>query len=230
MNGVPPGTRCNVTSKIATLALFYQHNINQHTRLAVWRIEEPEDFFLEEVPLKQDVTHPYKRLQHLAGRYLLRVLFPDFPLEEIQVADTKKPFLPGEHYHFSISHSGNFAAAIASSISRVGIDIELITPRIERISAKFLAEGEKEFLRNWELFDQLRLELTTVIWSAKEALFKWYGAGKVDFREHMQLNGRPSLNPTEWMRLPYFFGKEGGWNLEVQARIFSPLVLAYVVT
>jgi hypothetical protein len=58
------------------MPLFYQQHINQSTRLAIWKIEESESFFAETVPLKRDITHPHKRLQHLAGRYLLRFLFP----------------------------------------------------------------------------------------------------------------------------------------------------------
>src|ERR1035437_5708729 len=112
------------------MSLFYQHNINRDTKLGIWQIEEPESFFLEKVPLIPDVTHFHKRLQHLAGRYLLAFLFDDFPLEEILVADTRKPFLEKEQYHFSISHCGNFAAAIVSRSSRVGVDVEMITPRI----------------------------------------------------------------------------------------------------
>ncbi|HPZ88527.1 MAG TPA: 4'-phosphopantetheinyl transferase superfamily protein [Flavihumibacter sp.] len=212
------------------MALFYQHNINQRTRLAIWRIEEPESFFLQQVPLKRDVTHPYKRLQHLAGRFLLRELFADFPLAEIEVADTKKPFLPNEKYHFSISHSGNFAAAIVSSESRVGIDIELVTPRIERIAHKFLCAEEKAFLAPWELFDKIRTELTTMIWSSKEAIFKWYGEGQVDFKNHMQLAGTVRYASNEWMTLPYRFLKTGDQSLQLQARLFDPLVLSYVVT
>ena len=97
------------------MPLFYQHNINESTKLAIWHITEAEDFFLEKVPLKRDVSHPQKRLQHLAGRYLLTELFADFPLEEILIADTRKPFLADEKYHFSISHCGQYAAAIVSS-------------------------------------------------------------------------------------------------------------------
>lgn len=212
------------------MALFYQHNINQHTRLGIWRIEEPEEFFLEKVPLKRDVTHPYKRLQHLAGRYLLPLLCKDFPLEDILVADTRKPYLPDEQYHFSISHCGNYAAAIVSSRHRVGIDIELVSSRIEKISHKFLAPGEQEFLAQWTLFDQLRLELTTVLWSAKEALFKWHGAGQIDFRHHMQLHGDLEYSPREWMHLPFLFQKNTPSKVDVYSRIFEPLVLAYVVT
>ena len=60
------------------MPLFYQHNINESTKLAIWHITEEEEFFLRSVPLKRDVSHVQKRLQHLAGRYLLRELLPDF--------------------------------------------------------------------------------------------------------------------------------------------------------
>ena len=116
------------------MPLFYQHNINQETKLGIWFIEEPESFFLEKVPLKRDVSHPFKRRQHFAGRYLLSFLFPDFPLQEIRIADTRQPFLASEKYHCSISHCGNYAAAIVSTNSRVGVDIELIMPRIETLA------------------------------------------------------------------------------------------------
>ena len=210
------------------MALFYQHTINGGTKLAIWRIEEPEEFFLEKVPLNRDVSHPYKRLQHLAGRYLLPTLFEDFPLEEILIADTKKPFLEDEKYHFSISHCGNYAAAIASDHQRVGIDIELVTPRIKMIGPKFLNDEEKLFLKNYEYLPGLHLELTTILWSVKESLFKWYGEGKVDFKNHIQLAGPVSFHPNEWMDLPFSFAKENSVSLTVSARIFDGLVLAFV--
>ena len=193
-----------------------------------WRIEEHEEFFLEKVPLKRDVSHPYKRLQHLAGRYLLPTLFEDYPLEEILIADTKKPFLEGEKYHFSISHCGNYAAAIASDHQRVGIDIELVTPRIKSIGPKFLNDDEKLFLKNYEHLPSLHLELTTILWSVKESLFKWHGEGQVDFRNHIQLAGPVSFLPNEWMHLPFHFVKENPISLTVSARIFDGLALAFV--
>lgn len=211
-----------------SMALFYQHTINGGTKLGIWRIEEPEQFFLEKVPLKRDVSHPYKRLQHLAGRYLLPTLFDDFPLEEILIADTNKPFLEDEHYHFSISHCGNYAAAIVSNHQRVGVDIELVTPRIRTIGPKFLNEEENLFLNNYEYLPGLHLELTTILWSVKESLYKWYGEGKVDFRQHMQLAGPVSFRANEWIELPFVFNKEAPWHLTVSARIFDGLVLAFV--
>lgn len=166
------------------MPLFYQQNINETTRLAVWKIVEPEDFFLRTVPLQRSITHPHKRLQHLAGRYLLPFLFTDFPHEEIEIADTRKPFLPDEQYHFSISHCGDYAAAIVSSTHRVGIDIEMITPRVDKIKHKFLHPDELAFVNG--LATDHSVNLLTLLWSAKEAMFKWWGRGEVDFSEVMR--------------------------------------------
>jgi len=123
---------------IALMPLVYQQNIDFTTKLGVWHIAEGKDFFLQQVPLQRQITHPHKQLQHLAGRYLLKELYPDFPYELIRIADTRKPFLENEAYHFSISHCGNFAAAIVSRVNRVGVDIEQVKPIIQRIKHKFL--------------------------------------------------------------------------------------------
>lgn len=170
------------------MPLFYQQDINHNTKLAVWKIAEEEAFFLEKVSLKRDITHPHKRLQHLAGRYLLAYLFPDFPSEAIAIADTRKPFLPEEQYHFSISHCGDYAAAIVSRTERVGIDVELLTPRVERIKHKFLHPDELSMVNDSKL-DQITL--LTLLWSAKEAMFKWWGNGDVDFSEALRIHDLP---------------------------------------
>jgi 4'-phosphopantetheinyl transferase EntD len=221
------------------MPLFYQHNINDDTKLGIWHIEEPESFFLEKVPLKRDVTHPFKRRQHLAGRYLLGYLFPDFPVEEIRIADTRQPFLDDELYHFSISHCGAFAAAVVSRSNRVGVDIELVTPRIGRVAEKFLNEGEMQFfnedytlfLEQWGLRGRMQQEFLTLIWSAKEALFKWYGRGELDFKRHMQLTGNIRIE-GDWIKLPFVFEKDEIILLDLDARIFDEqaLTLAWVVT
>lgn len=198
--------------------------------MGIWRIEEPEAFFLERVPLKKDVSHPYKRLQHLAGRYLLPALYEDFPLSEILVADTRKPFLESEQYHFSISHCGNYAAAIVSDRHRVGVDIEFVTPRLRKIAEKFLHPGEAAFLKDWEDLPHIHLELMTLLWSAKESIYKWYGLGLVDFKEHMRLSGTITSGVNEWVTMPFEFRKGEAVPMTVTARLFDQLGLAWVVT
>ena len=212
------------------MPIFFQHSINDVTKLGIWKIEEPESFFLTKVPLKQQVTHPYKRLQHLAGRLLLPELFEDFPIHEIIIADTRKPFLEDEEFHFSISHCGNFAGAIASRENRVGVDVEFVSPRLKGISPKFLNEDERKYLEKWQYMSTLHLQMITIVWSAKEAIFKWYGAGNVDFRKHMVLDGVIVTGSDEWITIPFLFKKDQNISLKVMARTFNDMVLAYVVT
>lgn len=97
-------------------------------------------------------------------------------------------FCQYEQFHFSISHCGNFAAAIVSSSQRVGIDIELITPRVEKIKHKFLHPNELTEWKIDELNDLKRIETLTLLWSCKEAMFKWWGRGDVDFSEVMRID------------------------------------------
>lgn len=205
------------------MPVFFQHQINEYTRLGVWKIEETEDFFKGNVPQHREVTHPHKRLQHLAGRFLLQYLFPDFPYELIQIADTRKPFLPDERYHFSISHCGDYAAAIVSSKNRVGVDVEEPVEKILTIQNKFLSDKEKEqFL---DEFKTTHFRLPTLFWSAKESVFKWYGNGGVDFRQHIQLFNLQEEKQT----IDCFFAKNES-ELVIHYRHFDGLVLAWVVS
>jgi phosphopantetheinyl transferase len=198
------------------MPIFFQHQINDTTRLGVWKIEETEEFFKSNVPLHRDVTHPHKRLQHLAGRFLLQYLFPDFPYSLIEIADTRKPYLPGEEYHFSISHCGDFAAAIVSRDTRVGIDIELPVEKIMRVKDKFFSDIESIH------FGDLDINQLTACWSAKEAIFKWYGQGGVDFRGHIQL--QKSADPS---KLDVLFKKDDPRQLQVDFRVLH-IVLAWI--
>src|SRR6185436_19883521 len=176
------------------MPVFFQHQINDTTRLGIWKIEESEDFFKGNVPQHRDVTHPHKRLQHLAGRFLLQFLFPDFPYHLIEIADTRKPYLPNEQYHFSISHCGDFAAAIVSKDKRVGIDIEIPVEKIGKIAEKFISKEEKDFFKVQFLAPDF--QLLTLLWSSKESVYKWYGDGGVDFRENILLKQKHEGNET----------------------------------
>src|SRR6185295_20267852 len=156
-----------IKGKSFGMPVFYQQTIDRHTKLGIWKIEETEQFFLETVPLQNEITHPHKRLQHLAGRYLLRYLFPDFPFELIRIADTRKPFLTNDAYHFSISHCGDFAAAIVSSDKRVGVDVEIFSEKIERVKNKFANKIELSTLTHFSADNHFNKYLT-LLWSCKE--------------------------------------------------------------
>jgi len=231
------------------MPIFFQKHIDRETRLAIWKIEEDEAFF--NVPLQRDITHPHKRLQHLAGRYLLRYLFADFPLELIKIADTRKPYLEDEAYHFSISHCGDYAAAIASKSNRVGIDIEVPSPKVEKIKHKFLhpeelemvdsrLENESRGLGNTdEVYSRTLTETAenilpksntklTLLWSAKEAVFKWWSYGSVDFSEMIRVEPF-QLNEVGEIKA-HFTSPEKKHPLHLHYRMFDGICLAYLAS
>ena len=235
------------------MPVFYQQDIDADTKLAIWRIAEAEQFF--QVPLQREITHPHKRLQHLAGRYLLKYLFPDFPTELIRIADTRKPFLEDEAYHFSISHCGDYAAVIVSKKDRVGIDVEVISDKPARIMHKFLDADELEVVKgetsnvrteaaSSELHaarigstsaptSNLKLQTTnhkllTLFWSAKEAMFKWWGKGQIDFSEMLKLSGR--INEDVGILEGRFIKEELDLSFPIHYKFFPGIVMAWVQT
>lgn len=209
------------------MPLFYQHNINHSTKLAVWKITEPEYFFLEKACVQKEITHPHKRLQHLAGRYLLQILHPGFPFELIEIGESKKPLLSNGKLHFSISHCGDFASAIISEEKSVGIDVELVTPKIERIKNKFLSEKELQLIARKNPATKITdYELLTLCWSAKEAIFKWYGKGNVDFKTNMIVDDLFFENREG--RVDAHFQKQHQTDLKVTFKFFENLCLTWV--
>jgi phosphopantetheinyl transferase len=220
------------------LPIFYQQDINPHTRLGIWKIEEDEHFFLQKVPFPAQVTHPNKRLQHLAGRYLLQYLFPLFPYNEILIADTRKPYLPQEQFHFSISHSSNYAAAIVSQQARAGIDIELYSPKTELVKHKFLTEVELTLLQHHSSLSTVNGQPTTVncqlsspnqlftlCWCCKEAVYKYWGAGGIDFKKHICIQ---QVNTVK-QQMDVLFTKEIT-QLIIHYSLFDELCLAWTTS
>ncbi len=206
------------------MPLVYQQDINEHSKIGIWHITEPEIFFKDSVNLIQPIAHPHKRLQHLAGRYLIKLIQPDFPLEEIKIAANRKPYLDNNDYHFSISHCGNYAAALISKNAQVGIDIEIPQAKIAKLQNKFLSHKENEILHN---MPEQELWLLTTGWSIKEALFKWNNEVAIDFIKHLQIISF-TKNENGFVA-ETFVGKENKENIKVEVLWLQGLVLSWVI-
>ncbi len=152
-------------------------------KIAFWQITENEETLLqmynptaEEIVFLQGL-HESKRLHFLSSRLLLRTLVPGGILAK---DDAGKPHFEGETPHLSLSHSGNYAAAIVDENNPTGIDIETQGPKILRIEDKFCNADDKSNIR--KTHHSLCL---LIMWGAKESLYKWYGKKEVDFKKHM---------------------------------------------
>ncbi len=158
--------------------------IDERTLYAVWKITESVEELRDAIILREAEETLYqsfvaesRKKQWLAYRLLIRTLLKpdDFPVEYDQ---SGKPFLAGSDYHISVTHSEDLAAVIISRYARVGIDIEKIKPRIEKVRDKFLSPEESAFVGKEREMEQL-----TLTWCAKEALYKLYGKRDLDFRD-----------------------------------------------
>lgn len=87
-----------------------------------------------------------------------------------------KPYLENTTKKISISHSGNRIAVIVHPDYQPGIDIEKINPKVDKVKHKFLTEKEQNNPLN-----VCDITWLTVVWSAKEALYKIIGKAAVDF-------------------------------------------------
>lgn len=202
------------------MPLVYQQNINVTTKAGLWHITETEDFFIKKVSLQQGISHMHKRLQHLAGRWLLKELYPSFPLELILIASSRKPFLEEDLFHFSISHCGDYAAAIVSSTHRVGVDVEEVTNKIRRITHKFLSEKELSLIPEKD-FNRI----ATLFWGVKETIYKWQGSGGVDFIKHIHIKKIEGSN--EGLVHCVFMGQV---PLQVHYNFFNNTCLCHVMS
>ena len=173
-------------------------------RLGLWHLTEtPADLWplLADAPayaplLPARADGP-RQAQWLAGRVLVQHLLAaaGAPLALLRNDEAGRPFLlgPGTPPSVSLSHSGEWAAALlAPAGTAVGIDIELVRDKAERIARKFLNEEESTALEGVTLADSpgplARQELYSLLWSAKETLYKLAGQRGVIFRDSLLLD------------------------------------------
>lgn len=171
------------------MALAYHREIDNNTSFAIWKIEETAEELLAQLQLKEhelsylDTLNNGKRNMHwLSTRVLLRRMLDTENYIDCKVDSSGKPYLSNFPHHISLSHSYDYAAVMISKNKAVGIDIEMVKDKIERIAHKFLSKEELEFIRDQDRIDQLY-----VAWCAKEAIYKLHGKKNISFLEHIKL-------------------------------------------
>ena len=172
-------TAVQSNSKLFFMPFFYQQNINDTTHLAIWAIREPLSFFEEDMQLPIPIQNEERRIQHLAVRLLFKLMMPEIDLADLILADNGKPYLKGIPFHFSFSHCKGYAACAVCDHDPIGIDIEIIHPRILKVAHKFLNEKEKELLVG--LTEEATLQQLAFFWAAKEAMYKQHEQLGIDF-------------------------------------------------
>lgn len=93
-----------------------------------------------------------------------------------------KPFLNGENAPLiSISYARDTIAIYLSESKTVGIDIEFISTKIQKIVPLFISD--KETMR----FPSINNEILHLMWGAKEAVFKFHGGNFMDLKTEVEI-------------------------------------------
>ncbi len=168
--------------------LFLDKDI-QGVRCAVWHVTESVSELLRLMPYgyvlwqeaQQRFNSDSRRLEWIAVRALLHAMGED--ATHIIYADNGAPLLDNSGKCISISHTRGYVCVALSDTERIGVDIERITNRVERVRSRFVREDE----------DVAALPQMLVAWSAKESVYKLIQRAEVDFKEHLRISGMPSL-------------------------------------
>ncbi len=174
------------------MPLILDKNIGLHGRLTIWQVGETLDDIPHSVARTIAKIKRSKRHVELIGEYFLKELLN---LEgKIDHLPNGKPVLAqGE---ISISHGEDLVGILTLS-QNAGLDIQMPTEKILRIDRKFCNDPELELVRE----HTAQLELTTLIWSAKEAIFKVYGQD-MPFADGMKISGLEKNVDSEGKMIP----------------------------
>jgi len=154
--------------------------INPSTKIKLWKLNLGElDYFeLDEYDrnLMKAKKNKLVREQFLAIRKTLQLEDPSY---KIRYDESGKPFINSD-LNISISHSKCMAAIVFSEHNLAGIDIEHKQNKIIRIKNKFLNDSEK--LENEY---QYNVDNLTMMWTAKESIYKALGIKGVSFSDNI---------------------------------------------
>jgi phosphopantetheinyl transferase len=158
---------------------------NTSTTLFAWKIEESLHDLESSVSLNehsQNRINGMRSESHKKGFLAVRKLLEVVGLSDFDLFYTEdgKPHLK-DGRKITISHSFEFSV-IAISDTEIGVDIERNGDKIQRIASKFIGK-EADYLVDKHLTEQL-----TVIWGAKESLFKIHPDGGLLFIEHLPID------------------------------------------
>jgi 4'-phosphopantetheinyl transferase len=165
------------------MPLILNHKINESTFLGIWKISETSESLRKQLYLDENdekyfasFGNEMRKKHWLSYRLILQELLKTDSIKIIY-DEYGKPRMLDFNGHFSVTHSGDFSAVILSHEMPVGIDIERIRERIERVAERFLSSEEQD-----QEGDGDRLEKLHIYWGAKESLYKLYGKPEVDFQ------------------------------------------------
>lgn len=169
------------------MPLYKSIHVNENTSVYIWKIEETVEELAQNIQLTKnsqarvdDMRSDLHQRGFMSIRHLLAL--NGYVDEDLIYDEFGKPHL-NDGKSISITHSFNFTAIIISDDKSVGIDIEKQRDKILKIAHKFTPIEEYKTIANHEAL----IGKLTIVWGAKESLYKIYGKKKLRFLEHIYI-------------------------------------------
>ncbi|WP_298996755.1 4'-phosphopantetheinyl transferase superfamily protein [uncultured Tenacibaculum sp.] len=169
------------------MPLYKTLTVNNHAKALIWKIDEPFEELSKGVFLtdeNQQRVNGMKSDLHQRGFLSVRHLLKEigYTDNDLVYDEYGKPHLKDGNF-ISITHSFIFSAIIISTEQPVGIDIEMQRDKIVKIAHKFTPIEEYKSIANHEAL----VSKLTIVWGAKESLYKIYGKKKLLFLDNIYI-------------------------------------------
>ena len=130
----------------------------------------------EELDKYRTISNSKRKCEFLSIRKAIQAIYDDD--EFISYSKNGKPNLAISGHKISISHSKGLLGVIIHPKLEVGIDLQHETEKIFKIKNRFMSPDELLSSNNeeWQLL---------TYWCAKEALYKYYSKGNVEFNKNL---------------------------------------------
>ena len=170
------------------MPLYKTITVSKTTKVFIWKIEESLETLKANISLtdkNEARLNSMKSELHQKGFLSIRHLLKEVALSDSDLIydEFGKPHLADNKF-ISITHSFNFTAIIYSSEKEVGIDIEKQRDKILKIAHKFTPFEEYKTIANHDAL----IRKLTIVWGAKESLYKIYGKKKLLFLHHIYVS------------------------------------------
>jgi len=178
------------------MPLYKTITVNPYTKVYIWKITESEtelSFNIELTNNCQLRVNGMKSELHRRGFLSIRHLMglAGYVDSDLFYDQAGKPHLKDGN-HISITHSYHFTGIIVSQKDEVGIDIEKQRDKITLIGHKFTPmEAYADIKKAKELVKKL-----TIIWGAKESLYKIYATHGLSFMDHIYIHDFKNTDTT----------------------------------
>jgi len=195
------------------MPLYQTISVSGSTRIYIWKVEESEDFLAEDTILTENSKLRVAGMRseiHRKGYLSIRHLLAEagYTDNDLFYDEAGKPHLEDDSF-ISITHSGIFTGIIVSKEKEVGIDIEKQREKIIPIAHKFTPIKEYNSITNTETL----IRKLTVVWGAKESLYKIYATKGLSFLNHIYIHDF-ALDALETSGKIKFYADHSSYDIE----------------